>query len=58
LKKGKKNPSNSDVLVHVEAIESSSETIIDRIRLIATEIEDIRNVHSIYLSSIPSPSDE
>jgi cation diffusion facilitator family transporter len=56
--KVRKTLPNSDVLVHVEAIESSSETIIDRIRLIATEIEGIRNVHSIYLSSIPSPSDE
>jgi cation diffusion facilitator family transporter len=56
--KVRKTLPNSDVLVHVEAIESSSETIIDRIRLISTEIEGIRNVHSIYLSSIPSPSDE
>jgi cation diffusion facilitator family transporter len=56
--KVRKTLPNSDVLVHVEAIESSSETIIDRIRLIATEIEGIRNVHSIYLSSIPSPSGE
>ena len=57
--KVRKTLPNSNVLVHVEAIESSSETIIDRIRLIATEIEGIRDVHSIiYLSSIPSPSDE
>jgi cation diffusion facilitator family transporter len=49
---------NSDVLVHVDATESSSETTIDRIRLIAAEIEGIRNVHSIYLSHIPSLSDE
>jgi cation diffusion facilitator family transporter len=44
---------NSDVLVHVDATESSSETIKDRIRLIAAETEGIRNVHSIYLSKIP-----
>jgi len=49
---------NSDVLVHVDATESSSETITDRIRLLAAEIEGIRNVHSIYLSHIPSLSDE
>jgi divalent metal cation (Fe/Co/Zn/Cd) transporter len=42
------------VLVHVDAIESASETITDRIRLIAAEIEGIKNIHSIYLSTIPS----
>ena len=51
---------NSDVLVHVDAIESVSETITDRIRLIAAETEGIRNVHSIYITRIslpfPSPS--
>jgi divalent metal cation (Fe/Co/Zn/Cd) transporter len=56
--KVRKTLPNSDVLVHVDATESSSETIKDRIRLIAAETEGIRNVHSIYLSSIPSPSDE
>jgi cation diffusion facilitator family transporter len=45
---------NSDVLVHVDAIETASETITDRIRLIAAETEGIKNVHSIYLSIIPS----
>lgn len=47
---------NSDILVHVDAAESSDETITDRIRLVAAETEGIRNVHSIYLSSISSPS--
>jgi cation diffusion facilitator family transporter len=45
---------NSDVLVHVDAIETAGETITDRIRLIAAETEGIKNVHSIYLSAIPS----
>jgi cation diffusion facilitator family transporter len=45
---------NSDVLVHVDAIETASETITDRIRLIASETEGIKNVHSIYLSTISS----
>ena len=49
---------NSDILVHVDAAESSDETITDRIRLVAAETEGIRNVHSIYLSSISSPSSE
>jgi cation diffusion facilitator family transporter len=44
---------NSDVLVHVDAIETESETITDIIRLIASETEGIKNVHSIYLSQIP-----
>lgn len=44
---------NSDVLVHVDAIESESETITDIIRLIASETEGIKNVHSIYLSQLP-----
>jgi cation diffusion facilitator family transporter len=47
---------NSDILVHVDAAESSDETITDRIRLVAAETEGIRNVHSIYLSSISSSS--
>jgi cation diffusion facilitator family transporter len=47
---------NSDVLVHVDAIETASETITDRIRLIAAETEGIKNVHSIYLSAMPSTS--
>jgi cation diffusion facilitator family transporter len=49
---------NSDVLVHVDATESSGETITDRIRLIAAETEGIRNVHSIYLSGPSSSSEE
>ncbi len=56
--KVRKTLPNSDVLVHVDATESSSETIMDRIRLLAAEIEGIRNVHSIYLSHISSLSDE
>jgi cation diffusion facilitator family transporter len=47
---------NSDVLVHVDAIKTASETITDRIRLIAAETEGIKNVHSIYLSTISSTS--
>ena len=38
---------------HVDAIESESETLSDRIKLIADEIEGIKNIHSIYLSRIP-----
>jgi cation diffusion facilitator family transporter len=47
---------NSDVLVHVDAIESVSETIRDRIRLIAAETDGITNVHSIYLSRMSNPN--
>lgn len=43
---------NCDVLVHVDAIETSTETLTDRIRLIAAETDGIKNVHSIYLSKI------
>lgn len=43
---------NSDVLVHVDAIESGNETISDRIRLIAAETEGITNIHSIYFSKM------
>ena len=46
----------SDVLVHVDATESASETITDRIRLVAAETEGIKNVHSIYLSKITPAS--
>ena len=46
---------NSDVLVHVDAIESGNETISDRIRLIAAETEGITNIHSIYFSRIQNP---
>jgi cation diffusion facilitator family transporter len=47
---------NSNVLVHVDATEFASETITDRIRLIAAETDGIRNVHSIYMSKIESSS--
>ena len=47
---------NSNVLVHVDATEFASETITDRIRLIAAETDGIRNVHSIYMSKIDSSS--
>jgi divalent metal cation (Fe/Co/Zn/Cd) transporter len=43
---------NSDVLVHVDAIKTSTETLTDRIRLIAAETDGIKNIHSIYLSKI------
>ena len=43
---------NCDVLVHVDAIETSAETLTDRIRLIAAETDGIKNVHSIFLSKI------
>lgn len=46
---------NSKVLVHVDATESVSETIFDKIRLIAAETEGIRNVHSLYVSRIYFP---
>lgn len=46
---------NSDVLVHVDAMQYSDETLNDRIRLIAAEMHGITNVHSIYMSNIPQP---
>lgn len=46
---------SSKVLVHVDATESTNETIFDKIRLIAAETEGIRNVHSLHLSRISSP---
>ncbi len=49
---------NSDVLVHVDAIESESETLTDIIRLIASETDGIKNVHSIYFSQLPSFSNK
>lgn len=49
---------NADVLVHVDATESESETISDRIRLIAAETEGIKNIHSIYLSKLARDSGE
>lgn len=47
---------NSDVLVHVDAIESESETLTDIVRLIASETDGIKNVHSIFFSQLPSYS--
>jgi cation diffusion facilitator family transporter len=46
----------SNVLVHVDAVKTETETILDSIRLIAAETEGIKNVHSIYLSTSVSPS--
>jgi cation diffusion facilitator family transporter len=46
---------NSDVLVHVDAMEYSNETTVDRIRLIAAETDGIKNVHSIHMSKIVPP---
>lgn len=51
----KKAIPESSVLVHVDAIKSLDETILDRVRLIASETDGVKNVHSIYLSAI-SPS--
>lgn len=46
---------NSDVVVHVEAIEDIlTETIKDKIKLISEEFPQIKNIHSIYLSDIIS----
>ncbi len=43
---------NSDVVVHVDAVEDDmTETIKDKIRLIATNYPAIKNIHSIYLST-------
>ncbi|MGZ5510719.1 MAG: cation transporter dimerization domain-containing protein, partial [Nitrososphaeraceae archaeon] len=49
---------NSDVLVHVDAIEAESETLTDIIRLIASETDGIKNVHSIYFSQLPSSTNK
>ena len=49
---------NSDVLVHVDAIESESETLTDIVRLIASETDGIKNVHSIFFSQLPSSSNK
>jgi len=47
---------NSDVVVHVDAIEDNlTETIKDKIMLIATNYPTIKNVHSLYLST---PNDQ
>ena len=43
---------NSDVVVHVDAVQDNlTETIKDKIRLIATEYPAIKNIHSIYLAA-------
>lgn len=44
---------NSNVLVHVDAVKTATETIIDSVRLIAADTGGIKNVHSIYLSTMP-----
>src|SRR5688500_15490379 len=49
---------NSDVLVHVDAIESESETLTDIVRLIASETDGIKNVHSIYFSQLSTFSNK
>ncbi len=42
----------SDVVVHVDAVEDDmTETIKDKIRLIATNYAAVKNIHSIYLST-------
>lgn len=46
---------NADVMVHVDAIEGTDETMMDRVRLVAAETDGIKNVHSTYLSSMMSP---
>lgn len=49
---------NSDVVVHVEAIEDTlTETIKDKIKLISEEFPQIKNIHSIYLSDIITEKD-
>jgi cation diffusion facilitator family transporter len=42
---------NSNVLVHVDAVKTRDETILDRVRLIASETDHIKNIHSAYLSA-------
>jgi cation diffusion facilitator family transporter len=48
---------NSNVLVHVDAIKTKDETILDRVRLIASETDYIKNIHSVYLSALTNQSD-
>lgn len=48
---------NSNVLVHVDAIKTKDETILDRVRLIASEADYIKNIHSVYLSALTNQSD-
>lgn len=43
---------NSDVVVHVDAVQDNlTETIKDKVRLIATEYPAIKNIHSVYLAT-------
>ncbi len=43
---------NSDVVVHVDAVKDDvTETIKDKIRLMATNYPAIKNIHSLYLST-------
>ena len=49
---------NSDVVVHVDAIkDDDTETLKDKIRLIATEYPAIENIHSIYFSIVTETND-
>jgi cation diffusion facilitator family transporter len=44
---------DSDIVVHVDAIEDSdTETVKDKVRLVASEFPQIENIHSIYLSKM------
>lgn len=49
---------NCDIVVHVDAVEDNmSETIKDKIRLIAEDFPTIKNIHSIYISKVVSETD-
>ena len=48
---------NSSILVHVDAVKTKDETILDRVRLIASETSNIKNIHSVYLSDMTSQLD-
>ena len=49
---------NCDVVVHVDAVEDNmSETIKDKIRLIAEDFPAVKNIHSIYISNVVSEPD-
>jgi cation diffusion facilitator family transporter len=54
----KKTIPNSNVLVHVDAVKTMDETILDRVRLIASETDHIKNIHSVYLSAASSPTED
>jgi divalent metal cation (Fe/Co/Zn/Cd) transporter len=47
----------SSILVHVDAVKTKDETILDRVRLIASETSNIKNIHSVYLSDMTSQLD-